>query len=416
MKTKFTNTMNVKMKNHKAIKYPILLFFTVIGFIACKKSTTGASQVTPPVVVTPKDTSSLLSISQALNLGSPKISLNPDTIYSSFPFNDGLFRPLPGGFEDKIMSFHLPKGYMAVFAENSNGTGQSACFVAVDSAINANLPFRLRNNISYIRYIPINNPNKNGIADLHDAVVNAFGFQWFYGWSLNRSSFTGQQFVPMTWGKGSCTDTNIKYLIDRNDIDHLLSFNEPDNTTQSNVPVDTAIARYTIMQKTGLRLGSPATTQYQAVGQYTWLGQFMAKAASLNLRIDFIPIHWYDWGNQTDSSSTDSLTAVGVFNRFTKYVQSVHAAYPGIPIWITEFNANVNRTSTPVHEYFMKFATDWLNNSAQSYVERYSYFFEANHPATNTDNTLTNIGQFWKNLSSVKSFSGNIISDAVTIK
>lgn len=351
----------------------------------------------------------LLTISKKENIGMPKIQLPPDSVYSSYNLDEALFKPIPSGYEDQIVSFRLPKGYMVVFAENSDGTGESVCYVAADSAINANLPERLRNNISYIRYVPVNNPDKKGTASTQDATVQAFGAQWFYGWSLNRSSFPGQQFVPMTWSKWACTDDNVKYLIERSDVDHLLSFNEPDNVNQSNIPnIDTAVKRYKIMQKTGLRLGSPVTTQDQAFGDSKWLTRFMAKAQEQKVRIDFIAVHWYDWGNQFNNKATDSLTAEAVFNRFVNYMQKVHAAYPAQPIWVTEFNANVNRTSVVIHEYFMKLAIDWMNSTP--YVERYAYFFPKPLPDVNADFTLTDIGEYWKSLASTKSFNGNIVS------
>lgn len=355
-----------------------------------------------------------LTISKAEKVGDPKIQLYPDTVYSSYNLGSGLFKALPAEYDDKIVSFRLPKGFMAVFAANYDGTGESVCYVAIDSAINANLPARLRNSISYIRYRAINNPDKKGTASTNDTTVNALGGQWFYGWSLNRSSFTGQQFVPMTWGKGSCTDENVKTLVERSDVDHLLSFNEPDNSSQSNISnMDTATSRYKVMQKTGLRLGAPATTQNQVFGSGKWLTDFMNLAQIKNCRVDFIPIHWYDWGNQTNNQSTDSLTAVAIFNRFVTYVQNVHLNYPKQTIWVTEFNANPNRTSVPVHKYFMKLSTEWMNNTA--YVERYSYFFPNSVPAVNADFTLTEAGTYWKSLASAKSFSGNIVSDDTVV-
>ena len=135
----------------------------------------------------------------------------------------------------------------------------------------------------------------------------------------------------MTWGKGSCTNANAKYLIERNDVDHLLSFNEPDNAGQSNIPIiDTAVQRYLIMMKTGLRLGSPVTTQDQASGAGRWLSNFMDMAQTQKARVDYIAVHWYDWGNETNSGTTDSLTAEKVFNRFVAYIQKVHTAYPDL--------------------------------------------------------------------------------------
>jgi hypothetical protein len=351
-----------------------------------------------------------LTISKKENIGMPKVQLTPDSVYTSYQLDEPLFTALPDGYEDQIVSFRLPKGYMAVFAENGDGTGESVCYVAAESAINANLPARLRNNISYIRYIPINNPDKKGTASTKDETVAAFGTQWFYGWSLNRSSLPDQQFVPMTWSKWACTDNNVQYLVERADVDHLLSFNEPDNTAQSNIPnIDTAVKRYKIMQKTGLRLGSPVTTQDQAFGDGRWLTRFMAKAQQEKARIDFIPVHWYDWGNQFNNKATDSLTAEAIFNRFVNYIQKVHTAYPAQPIWVTEFNANVNRSSVVIHKYFMKLATDWMNST--SYIERYAYFFPKTVPDVNPDFTLTEAGEYWKSLASPKSITGNIVSD-----
>ena len=223
-----------------------------------------------------------LTLSTAEKVVSPWVEISEDSVYSSYGALSSLFKTIPTGFDDKIVSFYLPKGYLAVFAANPDGTGESACFVALDNPIKANLPARLRNNISYIRYIKFNNPEKKGTCSTSDAVVQSFGAQWHYTWAINKPSFTNQQFVPMTWGKGTCTDDNAKYLIERKDVDHMLSFNEPDHATQSNVPVDTAIVRYKIMQKTGLRLGSPVTTQDQAFGAGKWLTDFMAKAQAIS--------------------------------------------------------------------------------------------------------------------------------------
>jgi Glycosyl hydrolase catalytic core len=357
----------------------------------------------------------LLSVSLKQNLALPKVTLQPDTIYASVAFNDGLFKHLPKTLEDKIISFHLPKGYMVVFAENADGTGESACFVAVESDIKANLPKRLCNNISYIRYIAINNPEKKGTDAIKTEAVTALSSQWYYGWSINRPSFPNQQFVPMTWGKGTATDDYAKYLIGRKDVDHLLSFNEPDNKGQANIPnFDTAITRYKVMQKTGLRLGSPALTQGHAFGQGKWLTEFMAKAEQEKARIDFIAIHWYDWGNQTNNKTTDELTVEAIFTRFVNYVEKVHTTYPDKPIWITEFNANVNRTSQSIHEGFMDVATQWLN--AQDYIERYAYFFPKPLPEINADGSLTSFGKYWQKIASKKSFTTNITGDAIIIK
>ena len=399
--------------------FHLVLLSLLITFTACKK---GADQPTNNPPTNPPGgnpqgnySGKLLTISTTEKVGSPWVELSPDSVYTSDNAISPLFKAIPAGFEDKAVSFFLPKGYMVVFAANADGTGESISIVANDSDIKANLPARMRNTISFIRYIKIGNPDKKGTASVNDAAVQAFAAQWYYGWSINKSSFTNQQFIPMTWGKGACTNANVKYLAERNDVDHLLSFNEPDNSSQSNIPViDTAIQRYKIMQKTGLRLGAPVTEQDNTFGTGKWLTNFMTQAQSQKLRVDVLPIHWYDWGNQTNNGATDSATAVRVFNRFVSFVEKVRIAYPTLPIWVTEYNANPNRSSDVVHMYFMKLSTEWMNNT--SYIERYSYFFPAAVPAVQTDNSLTTAGAYWKSLPSSKSLSGNIVADAVLVQ
>ncbi len=396
-----------------------IIFLLTIAFASCKKE---ADQPTNnPInnnpVTNPQGNYSgtKLTVSSAEKVASPWVELSADTVYTSDNAVSALFKTFPAGFEDKAVSFFLPKGYMAVFAANADGTGESVSVVAKDSDIKANLPARMRNNISFIRYIKISNPDKKGTASVNDAAVKAFAAQWYYGWSINKSSFPDQQFIPMTWGKGACTPANVKYLVERNDVDHLLSFNEPDNSTQSNIPViDTAVQRYKIMQKTGLRLCAPVTEQDNTFGTGKWLTNFMAQAQAQKLRVDVLPIHWYDWGNQTNNGATDSLTAEKVFTRFVSFVEKVRLAYPTLPIWVTEYNANPNRSSDVIHRYFMKLSTEWMNNT--SYIERYSYFFPAAVPAVLPDNSLTVAGAYWKSLPSAKSLSGNIVADVVLVQ
>ncbi|MFM7856565.1 MAG: glycosyl hydrolase, partial [Flammeovirgaceae bacterium] len=391
----------------KFIPIPVLL---IVVFVATQQ--VNSQQEKPPApersqVVYPN----LLSIAMGLNLGTPRVSLQPDTLYTSYDLNSKLVKLLPDGFENKINSFYLPEGYMAVFAENNDGSGESSCFVALDGAIAANLPARLRNKISFVRYLRVNNPNKRGSAQGADKISSS----WYYNWGSRALSFERQQYVPMTWGKTTATDENVRILTDRKDIDHLLSFNEPDHKEQANIPVDTAVARYKIMLKTGLRIGSPVTTQ-DNFSSTSWRAQFMNGADAAKLRVDYITLHWYDWGNETITGATDSLTAVGVFNRFVSHIKKARATYPGKPIWVTEYNANRKRTSANVHRIFMKLSTAWMNESAQNYIERYVYFFPPELPALNSDKSPTLLGEYWKNISSPNSFSGNIINDDTIFK
>jgi hypothetical protein len=92
-------------------------------------------------------------------------------------------------------------------------------------------------------------------------------------------------------------------------------------------------------------------------------------------------------------------------------MEKVRLNYPGYPIWVTEYNANINRSSQTIHRYFMKLSADWMNQTP--YVERYAYFFPNSVPATNTDRSLNPVGNYWKSLAAgQKSLAGNLTGDA----
>lgn len=381
-------------------KYIYIFPLLLIAF-ACKKSTEGTTNQMPTI------NSTTLLISKSKNLAEPRISLSSDTIYSDLA-SGPLFKNLPAGWDNEINSIYIPKGYMATFAENSDGSGESSCYVATESSIQLNFSPRLANKVSYVRYIPVNNVTKKGIAYTDSNIVKQFtNAEWYYGWSLNRPSFPGISYVPMTWGRLAASIENVNYLADRKDVNHLLSFNEPDNASQANIPnIDTAINRYRIMMRTGLRLGSPAVEQNNAIAAGRWLPNFMAAAKAQKLRVDFICLHWYDWGNQTQVLANDTLTAEAIFGRFRTYIQNARAAYPDQTIWITEYNCNPSRNSRPnVMKHFMRLSTEWLNT--QPYVERYCYF-QFNNEAIGSNGLLNDIALFWNSLSSPKSFLFNI--------
>jgi Glycosyl hydrolase catalytic core len=370
-----------------------------------EKTTVEDEDTTPPVSTTS------LTVSQSQEQAMPRTDLTTSIVFSSSATATTGFQQLPAGYDDSIESFNLPQGHMAVFAENADGTGESICYVAATSAITRNLPERLKDKVSFVRCHPIPNVQKKGAAQTNVEVSTALGTDWFYNWGNGATSLT-QQFVPMTWGKGAANPNNVVSLVNRANISHLLSFNEPDNDGQSNITsIDTAVKRYKIMMGTGLRLGSPATEQDNSTGANRWQTLFMAKAATEKARVDYIAIHWYDWGNHTQNGATDEATATGVFNRFKNHIAKVRNAYPNLPIWVTEYNANGNRPNANVHILFMQKSAAWMNSI--DYIERYSYFFPGVLPPTSgTPNyTITPVGQAWKDIASVPSFAANIIPE-----
>jgi hypothetical protein len=392
--------------------YLIIIISVVMSLGACsKKNNAQPNLVEPPVVVPPPPggTTTGFTISQSLNQATPNTDLDMWTIYSSATQAATDFKPLPAGYDDKILSFVLPKGNMAVFAENQDGTGESICYVAVTSDVKENLPTRLVGKVSYVRMVPFRNISKRGVGYTNFNDVQALKVAWYYNWGFNLVSIPSIQYVPMTWGKNAASAANASVFIGRRDIDHLLSFNEPDGLHQANMPdIDDAVARYEFMLKTGLRMCSPAVTQDNATVDTRWLGQFMTAAAAAKARVDVVALHWYDWGSQTNDKSTDQLNADAILSRFKVYIARVHAAYPNQSLWFTEYNCNPTRNEA-VHLLFMKSSAEYLNSL--SYVERYAYFFPGVLPATSgTPNyTLTTMGKTWSEIPSPSSLTANVI-------
>jgi Glycosyl hydrolase catalytic core len=308
---------------------------------------------------------------------------------------------IPGGLNDGIKSITLSQGFQAVLAVNEDGSGESFCYVAKISNVSVNLATALQDKISFIRVLPITNVFKKGACtqvDLNPALLN---IPWFYDWGVNDNSAPGREYTLMAWDENWVdTEAKIDGYIAKSGITSMLTFNEPDGIGQGNVTWYNGASLYKRLLRTGYRMGSPSTTE----GEYNdWLLFFMNRAKRDTLRVDYVGIHWYDWGNwlSTNNANPD---VNGVFTRFKNYVTNAYNLYKK-PIWITEFNCNVNRP-TAVHQAFMALALPWLETNPQ--VERYSYFFE-DHSPESIGGVLTPIGQFYKDYVSTPAITTNLV-------
>jgi hypothetical protein len=303
---------------------------------------------------------------------------------------------MPNGLDNSIKSISLKKGFMATLSDKPDGTGDGFCYVAATSDINANLANVLRDKISFIRVLPITNVKKKGAGDGNNLNVNLMNVGWKYDWGINDVSTATREYVPMAWGKTSATTANVNTVIAKQNITTYLAFNEPDHVGQSNINISEAAELYRNLLASGLRMGSPACTESQYRG---WLSDFTILANQDTSRIDFIAIHWYDWGNWLNARDSNP-NPTNVFNRFKAHVNAVYALYQK-PIWITEFNANINR-SPAVHQEFMRLALPWLD--ANPNVERYAYFF-GNDIRVTSAGVLTPTG---------KVYADHVSTDAIT--
>ena len=122
------------------------------------------------------------------------------------------------------------------------------------------------------------------------------------------------------WCSGQSTCTALPASLAANGNKYLLTFNEPDNSSQSNMTVARALQLWPYLEATGLELSSPAVTS-SSTGT-AWLASFMAQARAQGLRVDFIAAHWYG-----DCSNPQNLIS---------YLTSLETY--GLPIWLTEFS------------------------------------------------------------------------------
>tara|TARA_B100001142_G_scaffold109842_1_gene111832 strand:- start:8967 stop:10880 length:1914 start_codon:yes stop_codon:yes gene_type:complete len=311
---------------------------------------------------------------------------------------------IPNYLNNSTSSFKLNKGYMATFAENEDGTGKSKVFVASENDVIINqLPDYLNNKISFIRVIPWNWITKKGTA----GDIQSMNNNWFYKWSNNGSSDMSREYAPMAWGKGSADDLNdIEIIKQKYKSTHLLAFNEPDNCNDQSgqygnmCVVDTSLVYYKNLLKSGLRMVSPACRQSEV---FSWLNEFNNKAEYQEIRIDVIAVHWYDWTSNPQNSP--NANPQDIYNRFVNYLENVYNLY-GLPIWITEFNANKYRNEW-VHRQFLQLALPYLEET--EYIERYSFFPPVTDQADFFDenNNYTQIGEFYSNFDSTGSIEAN---------
>lgn len=192
--------------------------------------------------------------------------------------------------------------------------------------------------------------------------IDSLNVAWHYNWEA-YCNLTTPPFTPMVKNAQRLLEGDaigkIMSQLPQTQAKHLLGFNEPDYATQANMSVDQAISLWPQLQKTGLRLGSPATVNVTS----PWLKDFMAKAKNKGLRVDFMTMHCYGWPN------VDS---------FLGKVKTLYDLY-GKPIWVTEYAvADWEATATKPSRYSRAETEDFMRGTvagmrAMPYVERFAW-------------------------------------------
>lgn len=200
--------------------------------------------------------------------------------------------------------------------------------------------------------------SRKRVAQLH-----ALNLDWFYTWghSLPRASpIPG--FVPMVWGASRVRRDVLNEVDDQKDrgqTENLLGFNEPDLRGQADLSPAEALRSWSKLQKTGLRLGSPAPVN--AMGD--WMKTFMEGVSAKDLSVDFVCVHAY-LPPKADG--------------FLRHIEEVHEYY-GKPVWVTEYAvADWEATTKQPTRYSGKEIRSFMEETvmalrAMDYVERFAW-------------------------------------------
>jgi hypothetical protein len=229
--------------------------------------------------------------------------------------------------------------------------------------------------------------SKRGLAFNDPKLTTLFGSKvtWAYNWGQTAGNgFNSKlEYSPMLWGTSgtSIWNSNAKAAIAAGS-DTLLSFNEPDLSSQSNLDPTTAanlFKQYMQPFACQARLSSPAVTNGGAPMGLSWLQSFLSQCTGCT--IDVVPIHWYAPATAIDD--------------FKSHVQQAYAAGGNRPLWITEFGLTDGTDDQKAT--FFQTILPWLDS--QLYVERYAYFMDAPNYLLNSASTgLSAIGQLYNTI------------------
>ena len=364
----------------------LLQYVYINGSPAVSKTNARISIYKHGAVVIPQSSSY-----QPLKVYSNQNFTGDSTAYSMFTFYNGL-----GTMDNRIRSFKLKRGYMVTFANTSDGTGYSRVFIADDKDLEVSaLPNLLDNSISFVRVLDWEWVTKKGWAGYNPTDIALVKPTWRYDWSAGGVTTPTVEYTPIRQKSGWPSTSEIQ---GKQYVSHVLGFNEPDHTEQSNLTVSQALAEWPELLKTGLRIGSPACTNF------SWLYSFMDSCKAKNYRVDYVAVHAY-WGGKSPSSWYSDL----------KYIHDK----TGRPIWITEWNNGANWT-TETWPSGTDHSLTTANSAKQladikailnvldtaSFIERYSiYNWVEDCRAMVIGGVITPAGQYYANDKSVMAFN-----------
>ncbi|MFK7789691.1 MAG: glycosyl hydrolase [Phycisphaeraceae bacterium] len=294
-----------------------------------------------------------------------------------------------GEDNDRINSFVLTRGYIATFAANQDGTGESKVYIARDRDLKiAQLPSGLREAVSFIRVFPWRWTGKKGFGGKHQNAVN-LACHWRYDWGAGGRSTLDMEYVAM---KHNGKWPTFKQINGLQDVNHLLGFNEPMKVKQGNLSMEACLKLWPKLQESGLRLGSPCTTD----GTVDWLYEFMDKANARGYRVDFVTVHYYKGGWSDE--------------RFIAWMRQIHEK-TGLPLWVTEFNNGADwvkgHNPSPVQNADALLRYSKVMDQCD-FIERYAVFnlHHGNRAVVTKAGELTPAGRAYRDNESAEAYLG----------
>ena len=205
-----------------------------------------------------------------------------------------------------------------------------------------------------------------------------FESSWAYNYNDNHDGepLPAQfDFVPMVdnanWEPLSDLQSRLPTWIDSPQALYLLTYNEPDNASQSDIPVTQVINNWPALQNLKVPLVSPATQNTEDA----WENSFFSLITSNNYRVDYTAVHEYVPPNAASLISD---------------LYSVYNAY-GRPVWLTEFSpVDWSGCQCWSEDDDYNFLAEFMwQAEAQTWFRRYSIFEFSN---TNPDSPWVDNG------------------------
>jgi len=205
-------------------------------------------------------------------------------------------------------------------------------------------------------------PEPSGASGLTDVT-------WFYDWNYNGYSaqcndLGGAEYVPQIWG-GNFDENTIKNNAWVRKANYILTFNEPDMTSQSNMQASTAAAVWSkvvnIARANNLQIVAPCMATYSDNLGRKWMrdwDNYCKAYYGSSCEFEYTCLHTYAYPNNYD---------------WAKNEVNLMASDWGKKVWLTEFacptweNCPVSSQTQLVQGY-----VPWLESNSN--VFRYSWF------------------------------------------